>query len=303
MLLVELVETLESVSGLCIKRDELMSAHTTFGIGGPADVFVEVETEQALTEALILLKRSGVGWFLLGDGANLLVSDKGIRGVVLHLGGQFDQISCEDLRITSGSAARISRVADLAAQNALTGFEGVGTVPGSVGGAIVMNAGTHRGYIGDVVVQLRAVEPGGELVTLTHDECGFQYRSSRFQTEHGFIITEVTFELQRGDSLSIADELDSVRKHRKATQPQGKSAGCFFKNPSGGSAGKLIEASGLKGMRVGGATVASEHANFIINENAATASDILSLATHVRDTVKSNYGIDLEFEVRIVGDW
>jgi len=216
---------------------------------------------------------------------------------------EFEQITCDGFRITSGSAARISRVADLAAQNALTGFEGVGTVPGSVGGAIVMNAGTHRGYIGDVVVQLRAVEPGGGLVTLTHDECGFQYRTSRFQIEHGFIITEVTFELKHGDSLSIAEELDSVRKHRKATQPQGKSAGCFFKNPGGSSAGKLIEASGLKGMRVGGAMVASEHANFIINDNGASASDVLILATKVRETVKSNFGMDLEFEVRVVGDW
>ncbi len=303
MLLTELIKTLRSINGLVITLDEPMSSHTTFGIGGPADVFVEVETEEALIDALALLKQSEVGWFLLGDGANLLVSDKGIRGVVLHLGGQFEKISCDGVQITSGSAARISRVADLAAQNALTGFEGVGTVPGSVGGAIVMNAGTHRGYIGDVVVQLRAVEPGGELVTLSHDECGFQYRSSRFQSEHGFIITEVTFELQRGDSVSIAAELDGVRKHRKATQPQGKSAGCFFKNPSGGSAGKLIEASGLKGTRVGGAVVASEHANFIINENSASASDVLSLATQVRETIKSNYGLDLEFEVRVVGDW
>jgi UDP-N-acetylmuramate dehydrogenase len=280
-----------------------MSAHTTFGIGGPADVFLDVETPQALVEIIELLKRHGIGWFLMGDGANLLVSDKGIRGVVLHLGGQFESVTCDSESVTAGAAARISRVADIVAQNGMTGFEGVGTVPGSVGGAIVMNAGTHRGYIGDVVAKLNAIEPGGQLVTLTKDQCGFKYRGSRFQMEPGFIITEVTLKLEKGDPVEIAAELDNIRKHRRDTQPQGKSAGCIFKNPAGGSAGKLIEASGLKGMRVGGAIIASEHANFIINDNSASASDVFDLAKHVQKTVRNNHGVELEFEVRVVGDW
>jgi UDP-N-acetylmuramate dehydrogenase len=240
---------------------------------------------------------------VLGDGANLLVSDRGIRGVVVRLGDAFQQIQVDGMSITAGSAARISKVADIAASSNLAGIEGVGTVPGSVGGAIAMNAGTHRGYIDTAVRTVSIVSETGDKKTLSREDCGFSYRTSRFQTEKDLIITFVTLDLSLGDGKAIEEHLDSVRKHRAETQPQGKSAGCFFKNPPNMSAGKLIESVGGKGMRVGGAEVSTIHGNFIMNVDNATATDLHDLAERVRGMVRDEHKIELEYEVRLVGEW
>ncbi|MCL4499687.1 MAG: hypothetical protein M1335_05545, partial [Chloroflexi bacterium] len=181
--------------------------------------------------------------------------------------------------------------------------EGVGTVPGSLGGAIVMNAGTHRGYIDEVVESVSVVTDKGEKRRLSREECAFTYRNSRFQTDKSLIITFVSFIMRSGDGMAIQEHLDGVRRHRAETQPQGKSAGCFFKNPPGGSAGKLIESSGGKGLREGGAIVSETHANFIMNAGNATAADLYKLAERVRKLVRDRHGIELEYEVRLVGEW
>ncbi|OFX14533.1 MAG: UDP-N-acetylenolpyruvoylglucosamine reductase, partial [Armatimonadetes bacterium RBG_16_58_9] len=237
------------------------------------------------------------------DGANVLVSDKGIRGVVIRLIEDFTGISVNDMTIIAGSAARMSKVADIAAECNLSGLEGVGTVPGTVGGAIVMNAGTHRGCIDQAVQDVAVVTESGEKRVLTKDECGFAYRTSRFQTDPSLVITSVTFALRPGDGQAIAEHLESVRQHRARTQPHGKSAGCFFKNPRGQSAGNLIDLAGCKGMRQGGAVVSDKHANFLVNEDNATASDMLRLAERVRKIVAEEHGITLEYEVKLVGEW
>ena len=207
---------------------------------------------------------NGLPWMILGDGTNLLISDKGIRGVVISLGEEFFSITVNGQLIRSGSAAMIAKVADVAAEHDLAGLEGVGTVPGSVGGAIVMNAGTHRGYIDEVAESVSVVTVAGEKKTLSKEECGFTYRNSRFQSDRSMIITYAAFAMRPGDGKAIQEHLESVRRHRAETQPKGKSAGCFFKNPPDSSAGKLIEAAGCKGMREGGAVVSDIHANFII---------------------------------------
>ncbi len=298
-----IAEDVRRLIGGTVTENEPLAGHTTLGVGGPADVFVRVENEDDLSALMGYITSNGLPWTILGDGTNLLISDKGIRGIVISLGDEFKSIRVDGMTITAGSAATIGRVADVAAQHDLAGLEGVGTVPGSVGGAIVMNAGTHRGYIDVVTHSVSVVRVTGEKQVLSKEECGFTYRNSRFQTDRSFIITYARFHMQPGDGAAIREHLDSVRKHRAETQPQGRSAGCFFKNPPGMSAGKLIEAAGGKGLREGGAAVSDIHANFIMNTNNATATDLYTLAERVRKLVRDTHGIELEYEVRLIGEW
>jgi len=195
------------------------------------------------------------------------------------------------------------KAADVAVEHNLSGLEGVGDVPGSVGGAVVMNAGTYRGYIDTVTRDVSCVTSVGEKRTLSREECAFTYRRSRFQTDRSMIVTFATFELRPGDGAAMRELLAGIRRHRAEVEPQGRSAGCFFKNPPNASAGKLIEAAGAKGWREGGAIVSDKHANFIMNADNATASDLYSLAERVRGLIREKHGIELEYEVRLVGEW
>ncbi len=292
-----------------------MSAHTTLAVGGPADVFVKVHNERSLISLMKYVSAHNLPWMVIGDGANLLVSDLGIRGVVLLLMDDFQRVSVVEPYIEAGAGARLSTVADLAADNNLSGFEAVGVVPGTVGGALVMNAGTHAGYIDRVVSAVQVVDEVGRKFVLSREECEFSYRSSRFQRDHSLIITKAVFRLCPGDGIEIRKLLDRVRRHRAESQPRGKSAGCFFKNPLAAedvnqsgllscmSAGKLIEQAGCKGLSRGDAVVSDVHANFIINRGNASATDIRLLAEEVRRIVKEKTGVELEYEVRIVGEW
>ncbi|MDH7601999.1 MAG: UDP-N-acetylmuramate dehydrogenase [Armatimonadota bacterium] len=308
-------EEIARFDGVRVRLNEPMSAHTTLGVGGPADVYVEVADEEGLVSVIRYVSTHDVPRLVVGDGANLLVSDRGIRGVVLSLVGDFQRVKVEEPYIEAGAGARLSTVADLAADSNLAGFEPVGVVPGTVGGAIVMNAGTHAGYIDQIVRDVHAIDELGNKLVLSRDECGFSYRSSRFQRDDSLIITKAVFRLHPGDGAEIRKLLERVRRHRAESQPRGKSAGCFFKNPPASSsseqpqsgyclsAGKLIEQAGCKGLSRGDAVVSEVHANFIINRGNATARDILALAEDVRRIVKEKTGIELEYEVRIVGEW
>ena len=298
-----IVQSLARIVTGRVEQDALMAAYTTLGVGGPADYLVEPRSEDELCALMQHISDNHMPWMLLGDGANLLVADKGIRGVVILLGDGFTHIKVDDLTLTAGAAARISAAADAAAKHSLSGLEGAGTVPGTVGGAVVMNAGTHRGYIDEILVSVSIVTESGERRVLSRQECGFTYRGSRFQTDRSLIITRAEFALRPGNGAEIQSHLDEVRKHRAASQPQGRSAGCFFKNPEGQSAGKLIELAGGKGLRQGGALVSDIHANFILNDSDATAQDLRALAERVRQMVMDKHGVLLEYEVRLVGEW
>lgn len=297
------VESLRRLTRGYVAENEPMDRHTTLGVGGPADIFVEVLDEDELSAVMGYISRSGLPWVVIGDGSNLLVSDNGIRGLALRLGGDLKEVRVEGAVMVAGAAAQISAAADIAARHNLGGLEGVGDVPGSVGGAIVMNAGTHRGYIDAVTRSVSVVTASGERLMVPRDECGFVYRGSRFQQDRSLLITRATFDLIPGDGESIARRLREIRGHRWEKQPRGRSAGCFFKNPPGRSAGKLIEEAGCKGMSQGGAVVSSAHANFIINENNATAADLRAVAERVRQMVREKHGVELEYEVRLVGEW
>ncbi|MGC8863155.1 MAG: UDP-N-acetylmuramate dehydrogenase [Armatimonadota bacterium] len=297
-----------------VAENEPMALHTTLGVGGPADVFAEVETQEDLAALVKYVSQARLLWMVLGDGTNLLVSDRGVRGVVIALTGDFKKIDARPPFIEAGAAARMSAVADAAAENNLAGLEGVGVVPGTLGGAIVMNAGTHRGYIADIVENVSVLTPDGSQRVLSREECGFTYRGSRFQSDRSLIVIGAKLRLRPGDRSEIRRSLEEIRRHRAQTQPQGRSAGCFFKNPRsvlpGGdcegevlSAGQLIESAGGKGLRLGRAVVSEIHANFIINEGGATASDVRALAERVRELVRERHGVELEYEVRIVGEW
>jgi UDP-N-acetylmuramate dehydrogenase len=303
------------IGNICVRENEPMSVHTTLGVGGPADVFVEVPTESDLISLMKYLSRCQLPWMVIGDGTNLLVSDLGIRGVVISLTGDFREVRVMEPYIEAGASAKLSTVADLAAEHNLAGFEPVGVVPGTVGGAIVMNAGTHAGYIDQVIQKVYAISSSGKPLEFSREECEFSYRNSRFQNDKSLIITRALLRLYPGDGVEIRKLLDRIRRHRAESQPSGKSAGCFFKNLSvqgksaqvGGdycvSAGKLIEQAGCKGLSQGDAIVSDVHANFIINRGSATAVDILCLAERVRQIVKEKTGVELEYEVRIVGEW
>ena len=299
------IQELRRITGLCVAENEPMAPRTTLGVGGPADYFVEVAACDELAELIKYVSATGLPWMVLGDGANVLVSDKGIRGVVIHLIGDFKKTTVSGTTITAGSAARVSEVADTAARHNLSGLEGVGAVPGTVGGAIVMNAGTHRGYVDQVLESLAVVTPEGEQRVMSNEPCAFTYRGSRFQNDSSILITSATFALRPGDGAEIAEYLESVRRHRVQTQPRGNSAGCFFKNPpdAGAGAGELIELAGCKGLEEGGAVVSEVHANFMINRGNATATDLFRLAERVRETVRDKHGVILEYEVRLVGEW
>ena len=297
------IQELRRITGGRVAENEPMAARTTLGVGGPADYFVEVADCDELAELMRYVSATGLPWTVLGDGANVLVSDRGIRGVVVHLTGGFTKTTVKGTTITVGSAARISEVADIAARHNLSGLEGIGTVPGTVGGAIVMNAGTHRGYVDQVLESLTVVTREGEQSVLSNEQCQFTYRGSRFQRDSSAIIASATFALRPGDGAVIAEYLESARRRRALTQPRGNSAGCFFKNPPDAGAGRLIELAGCKGLEEGGAVVSDVHANFMLNRGSATATDLFRLAEKVRQTARDKHGVTLEYEVRLVGEW
>lgn len=286
------------------KADEPMSKHTTFGIGGTADVYIEPADADDLAAVMKWISDQQMPWFVLGDGANLLVSDKGIRGAVIRIGRQFAKVRIESGRVTVGSGAKLDKLVTTTVNDGLAGLESTAGIPGTVGGAIVMNAGTYRGQIGDIVESVSVVTCEGNRREMIQNDLQFSYRWSVFQAEKIGIIVEATLTLKPGDKEELVRTMNNIRNRRGVNLPSvGRSAGCIFKNPNDLSAGHLIEQAGLKGARIGDAVIADRHANFILNMGSATACDVLALAEKVKDTIKMKFDINLEYEVRIVGDW
>lgn len=279
--------------------EESMSAHTTFKTGGVADVFVEPFDIEELQAALRLLK--GECFALVGNGSNLLVSDDGIRGVVLHLAKGFGDIRVEENTLICGAAATLSQIARVALDNALCGFEFAAGIPGSLGGAIVMNAGAYDGEMKQVVKSVTLMNYEGGIVQRKVEEMQFSYRHSILK-EEPFIVLEAAITLNRGEPSMIKEKMDDLAAKRREKQPlEYPSAGSTFKRPQGYFAAKLIEDAGLKGFRIGGAQVSSKHAGFVINENNATSADIYALIKEIQKRVKDNSGIEMETEVICLG--
>ncbi len=277
--------------------NEPMSAHTTFRIGGAADILITVSNIEKLRTALCACKAAGVPFMILGNGSNLLVSDDGIEGAVIALDGSFKEITVDGDTVTAGAGAKLSRLCTVALENSLSGLEFAYGIPGTVGGAMYMNAGAYGGEMKDVALSVTAMTPDGDIVEVEAADMQLGYRTSVFKT-NGYIILIAKYNLHTGDPDEIRARMDDVMDRRKTKQPlEYPSAGSVFKRPEGAFAGTLIEQCGLKGTTVGGAQVSEKHAGFIINVGGATCDDVMGLVKLVQDTVKEKTGYMLEREI------
>ncbi len=297
----ELARLLETRCAGRVLRNEPMASHTTFRVGGPADLFFMPQTEEEVAFALAEAARGCVPAFVMGNGSNLIVRDGGMRGLVVLLGEHFSAICAEETRVTAQAGATLARIAAFALERALTGFEFASGIPGTIGGGAAMNAGAYGGQISDVFVSAQILKDG-KIVTYDSEKMDMGYRSTRALREGGIILA-VTLALQPGNAAEIRATMNDLNGRRRQKQPlEYPSAGSTFKRPEGHYAGALIEQANLKGTRVGGAMVSEKHAGFLINAGGATAKDILGLIELVRARVYETSGVMLEPEVRIVGD-
>ena len=298
-----MLEKLQNMIGEAkVLVNEPMASHTTFRIGGPADYFVMPETIEELANVLKLCKEEQMPYFILGNGSNLLVGDKGFRGVVIQLYKNFDGLQIEGTTVTAKAGAMLIRVAKESGKAGLTGLEFASGIPGTIGGAMVMNAGAYGGEMKDVVTAVTVLTKDGEIKTLTGEEMNFRYRGSVVEDE-AYIVLEAVMELQEGNLEEIQARIDELSVQRRTKQPiEFPSAGSTFKRPEGHFAGKLIMDAGLRGYRVGDAQVSEKHCGFVINRGNATATEIKTLMGDVAKKVKEEFGVDLEAEVILLGE-
>ncbi len=282
-----------------VRVGEPLSRHTSFRIGGPAEYFLELGNIKELRNVIEFCMKENFDFFILGEGSNVLFSDEGFDGLIIRLKGDFKKFSVDGEEVTAGAGVKLNDLVKKLARRGLAGLEFASGIPGSIGGAIVSNAGTRMGWIGDVVSEIK-IFSGGEIKILKKDELNFSYRHC--ELPDSAIILEVKLGLKNGKKSDIIEKIKESLKERKRSQPVSTlNAGCIFRNPESCEAGKLIESAGLKGARVGDAEVSTKHANFIINRGTAKAKDVYNLIEKVRETVKEKFDIDLELELRIVG--
>ncbi len=286
-------------AGTLLER-EPMSKHTSFRIGGPADIFVQPADVDELWDVIRLAREEKVPFFIVGNGSNLLVSDEGFRGMILHTGGLRD-ISVEGEVIYAQAGALLSSVARQALEHGLTGMEFAAGIPGTLGGAVCMNAGAYGGEMKDILMDVEVLTPEGERLVLPVEELELSYRHSVI-FEKDYVVLAAHIRLSRGDKTQIRDRMDELAGARKAKQPlEYPSAGSTFKRPEGYFAGKLIQDTGLKGYTVGGAQVSEKHSGFIINRGNATAEEVRFLIRQVQKKVKQQFDVEMEPEVRMLG--
>ena len=282
---------------------EPMSRHTTFRVGGEAACMLLIRSEEELCKLIPYFKLIGQEYFILGNGSNLLVGDKGYQGIVLKLDKGMQEIQVEDTRIRVKAGALLSQTANLARDHGLTGMEFAAGIPGSIGGAVVMNAGAYEGEMKQIVESVRAMNTDGEILTLDNDTMEFGYRTSVIRNRP-FVVLEAVLTLQKGDVQAITARMEELAQLRRSKQPlEYASAGSTFKRPEGYFAGKLIMDAGMRGYRIGGAQVADKHCGFIVNTGKATAADIKEVIEEVQVRVKQRFHVDLEPEVVFLGDF
>ncbi len=297
-----LTELENIMAGSGIFMEEPMKKHTTFRVGGPADVLVQPE-ETALAAILALCRQYHVPYSFIGNGSNLLVGDKGIRGVVIEMTDPMGNIEVQGTRITAQAGAMLSKIANTAASNGLGGMEFAAGIPGSVGGAVVMNAGAYGGEMKDIIERVYVLDENGAQLELDRDALDLGYRHSCIPDKK-YIVTKVVLELVPRDEAEIRSKMKELNEKRAEKQPlQYPSAGSTFKRPEGYFAGKLIMDAGLRGYQVGGAQVSEKHCGFVINKGDATAADICQLMRDVADKVQAQFGVVLEPEVKMIGEF
>lgn len=276
--------------------------YTTVGIGGPADIFVEATCRDDVAAVCRIAFETGTPMRVLGAGSNVLISDRGVRGIVLHLGRRFRDIRFDGTRVFAEAGATLPRLAKQAAERGLSGIEFGGGIPGTVGGAVVMNAGAHGADVSQIVREVYVVGRTGETERYDAAEMQFSYRRSRLSGVYDSVVVGAVFELTPHNPDEIRRRMREFALRRRQTQPLGlASSGSVFKNPPGDYAGRLIEAAGLKGLREGQAMVSEVHGNFIVNLGGATSDDVLRLIDRVRQQVESRFGVRLQLEVELIG--
>lgn len=286
--------------GLNVFENESMKKHTTFRIGGCTDYFLVPEDISELSLAVKICRNNNIPYFILGNGSNILVSDKGIEGAVIST-EKLNKIELDGNRIYAQTGTKLSKTANFAAENSLSGFETLSGIPGTVGGALFMNAGAYGGEIKDIVYKVYALDENGNERTFSNSECDFDYRKSIFSSGK-YIITGATFILSHKNKDEILRSMHDYSEKRREKQPLSyPSAGSTFKRPVGYFAGKLIQDSGLGGYSIGGAAVSEKHCGFVVNNGNATCEDVINLINHIKKCVHENFGVDLHEEVRIIG--
>lgn len=280
---------------------EPMSKHTTFRIGGNADIFVTPTTDEQVVGAINIARNNNLNYYIVGNGSNLLVKDNGFRGVIIQLYKKFNKITVSEDTITAQAGALLSSTAKQALNNSLSGMECLSGIPGTIGGAVCMNAGAYGGEIKDICKFVK-VFADGEIKTITNEEAGFGYRTSNIM-KNNMIVLEAVLKLEKGNMSEIGAKMSELMSQRNSKQPvELPSAGSTFKRPEGYFAAKLIDDSGLRGYSVGKAQVSPKHCGFVVNNGGAKASDVLKLIEDVSDVVMDKYGVKLEPEVRIIGE-
>lgn len=297
----------EALKGLdCgeIRWEEPLAKHTTFRIGGPCEAMVLPQTMEQAAQILAWVRQFDVPVCILGGGSNILADDEGMRGLVIKLGGQLKHLTIDGTTLQAEAGLPLPVLARRAAEAGLAGLSFAAGIPGTVGGAVVMNAGAHGGQISDIIQSVTYSDEFGQLVTIPAAEAGFVYRSSVFKARPKWTILSVTCRLQKGDPRALKAQMAVYQEERLHKQPQGlPSAGSVFKNPPGDAAGRLIEAVGAKGWRVGGAQVSDIHSNFIVNVGQATSADVLALVERIQEAVWQRFGVQLEREVILLSEW
>ena len=283
-------------------ENESMAKHTTFRVGGNADIYVSVKSVRELSSLIKLARETDTPFLVIGNGSNILVKDKGIRGLVIEIGSGMSDFELKGNKIYAQAGVLISKLASLALNHSLSGMEEISGIPGTLGGGIYMNAGAYGGELKNIIKTVTYIDEYGEEKTVTADECEFGYRKSIF-TNGGKYIVSAVLELSEGDRTEISEKMADYAKRRREKQPLSlPSAGSTFKRPEGYFAGALIQESGLKGYKSGGAMISDLHAGFVVNYDNATSQDILDVIKHTQETVLDKFGVMLETEVKIIGE-
>ena len=286
-----------------VRTDEPMKSHTTFRVGGPADLFVTPETSEEVRAVVDMCRSEEIDCHIIGNGSNLLVSDRGVRGVVVQIAKVMNKIESNGEQIRAQAGALLSEVAAHALKDGLAGFEFAAGIPGTLGGACVMNAGAYGGEMKDVLYEVTVLTPQGEFRILKEDELELGYRTSVIARK-GYIVLEAVIRLKKGDEEEIRRQMEDLRDRRISKQPlEYPSAGSTFKRPEGYFAGKLIQDAGLRGYTFGGAQVSEKHCGFVINRGDATAAEVADLMRRVADKVEEQFKVRLEPEVKRLGDF
>ena len=283
-------------------EQEPLANHTTMKIGGPADLFIEPSSVENIEKAMRVIQENNLPWRAIGRGSNLLVSDEGIDGVVLKLGKGLDHVEINGSEVKAGAGVSLVSLSVQISKKGYAGLEFASGIPGSVGGAVYMNAGAHGSDMSSILKQAHVLFEDGTLTWLSKEEMEFSYRTSLLQKKKPGIVLEAVFQLKEGDRSEIVERMQNNKNYRKDTQPYNlPCAGSIFRNPLPNHAGRLVEDAGLKGHSIGGAQISPMHGNFIVNTGNGSAADVQALIQHVKDTVYSEFEIELETEVEIIG--